>query len=133
MTKDVGDCAAEELQFWEIVSEDDSIALHKDAPVVIYDLEERTAGFGETIIRFAKKIPRSPVNNRLIDQLVGAGTSVGANYCEADDGVSKPDFKHRIGICRKEARETKFFLRMVAVAEPDLKSQAREIWRSTKV
>jgi len=78
MTKDVGDCAAEELQFWEIVSEDDSIALHKDAPVVIYDLEERTAGFGETIIRFAKKIPRSPVNNRLIDQLVGAGTSVGA-------------------------------------------------------
>lgn len=129
MTKDVGDCAAEELQFWEIVSEDDSIALHEDAPVVIYDLEERTARFGETIVRFAKKIPRSQVNNRLIDQLVGAGTSVGANYCEADDGVSKPDFKHRIGTCRKEARETKFFLRMVAVAEPDLKSEAREIWR----
>jgi four helix bundle protein len=129
MTKDVGDCAAEELQFWQIVSEDDSIALHEDAPVVIYDLEERTARFGETIIRFAKKIPRSQVNNRLIDQLVGAGTSVGANYCEADDGVSRPDFKHRIGTCRKEARETKFFLRMVAVAEPDLKSEAREIWR----
>ena len=129
MTKDVGDCAAEELQFWEIVSEDGSIALHEYAPVVVYDLEERTAGFGETIIRFAKKISRSPVNNRLIDQLVGAETSVGANYCEADDSVSKPDFKHRIGTCRKEARETKFFLRMVAVAEPDLKSEAREIWR----
>jgi four helix bundle protein len=129
MTKDAGDCTAEELQFWEIVSEDDSIALHEDAPVVIHDLEEWPARFGETIIRFAKKIPHRPVNNRLIDQLVGAGTSVGANYCEADDGVSKPDFKHRIGTCRKEARETKFFLRMVAAAEPDLKPEAREIWR----
>ena len=99
MTKVAGDCAAEELQFWEIVSEDDSMAIHEDAPVVIYDLEERTARFGETTIRFAKKIPHSPANNRLIDQLVGAGTSVGANYCEADDSVSKPDFKHRIGTC----------------------------------
>ena len=96
---------------------------------MIYDLEERTSRFGETIIRFAKKIPHRAVNNRLIDQWVGAGTSVGANYCEADDGVSKPDFKQRVGTCRKEARETKFFLRMVAVAEPDLKSEAREIWR----
>ena len=56
-----------------------------------YDLEERTALFGEAIIRFAKKIPRNPVNNRLIGQLVGAGTSVGANYCEADEGVSRKD------------------------------------------
>src|ERR1051325_2162582 len=59
---------------------------------VKYDLEERTARFGEDIIRFAKKIPQNPVNNRLIDQLVGAGTSIGANYCEADDAVSKKDF-----------------------------------------
>ncbi len=48
---------------------------------------------------------------------------------QPNDGVSKPDFKHRIGTCRKEARETKFFLRMVAVAEPKLKMEAREIWR----
>jgi hypothetical protein len=48
---------------------------------VKYDLEERTARFGEAIIRFAKKIPQNPVNNRLIDQLVGAGASVGANIC----------------------------------------------------
>src|SRR5437773_1670627 len=92
---------------------------------VKYDLEERTARFGEAIIRFAKKIPQNPVNNRLIDQLVGAGTSVGANYCEADDGVSRKDFKNTIGTCRKEARETKFFLRMVATAEPGLKPEAR--------
>jgi four helix bundle protein len=128
MTGKVADCSVQERAFWEIVPEDEALVLRDEAPRMVYDLEERTACFGEAVIRFAKRIPRSPVNDRLIDQLIGAGTSVGANYCEADDGVSKPDFKHRIGTCRKEARETKFFLRMVAVAEPDLKSEAREIW-----
>ena len=52
-----------------------------------FDLEERTALFGEAVIAFARKIPRDPVTQRLISQLVGAGTSVGANYCEADDAV----------------------------------------------
>jgi len=98
----------------------------------VYDLEERTALFGEAVIRFAKKIPQNAVNNRLIDQLVGAGTSVGANYCEADDGVSRKDFKNKIGTCKKEARETKFFLRMVASAEPDLKAEARVLWQEAK-
>ena len=126
---EVEDCSADELAFWGLEPPAEEMTLHDAAPALVYDLEERTACFGEMIIRFAKKIPRSPVNNRLIDQLVGAGTSIGANYCEADDGVSKPDFKHRIGTCRKEARETKFFLRMVVVAEPDLKLEAREIWR----
>lgn len=129
ITESLKDCSARELAFWEVVPVYDALALHEESPAMVYDLEERTACFGETIVRFAKKIPHSPVNNRLIDQLVGAGTSVGANYCEADDGVSRPDFKHRIGTCRKEAREAKFFLRMVAVAEPALKSEAREIRR----
>jgi four helix bundle protein len=97
-----------------------------------FDLEERTARFGEAIIRFAKRIPRGPGNNRLIDQLVGAGTSIGANYCEADDGVSRKDFKNKIGTCRKEARETKFFLRMVATAEEGLKDDARILWQEAK-
>jgi len=97
-----------------------------------FDLEERTAKFGESIIRFAKTIPFSPVNNRLIDQLVGAGTSVGANYCEANDGVSRKDFKHKISICRKEAKETRFFLRMIATAEPNLKAEARVLWQEAR-
>lgn len=97
-----------------------------------YDLEERTAQFGEAIIRFAKKIPQNPANNRLIGQLVGAGTSIGANYCEADDGVSRKDYKNRIGTCKKEAKETKFFLRMVAVAEETLKPEARVPWQEAK-
>jgi len=129
MTERLEECSVEELAFWGFIPGDEELVLRDEGPPLVYDLEERTARFGETIILFAKKIPWSPVNNRLIDQIVGAGTSVGANYCEADDGVSRPDFKHRIGTCRKEARETKFFLRMVAVAEPSLKPEAREIWR----
>jgi len=96
------------------------------------DLMERTAEFGEAVIRFCKKVPRSPENNRLIGQLVGAATSVGANYCEADDAVSGRDFAKSIGICRKESKETMFFLRMVAASEPALTEDARRLWREAK-
>ena len=98
----------------------------------VYDLEERTARFGEAIIDFAKTIPPGPLTNRIISQLVGAGTSVGANYVEADDAVSKKEFLNYIGTCRKEARETKHFLRMTVRAAPELKSQARELWIEAK-
>jgi four helix bundle protein len=97
-----------------------------------FDLEERTAKFGEAIIDLARKVPVGPVTNRLIDQLVGAGTSVGANYCEADDAVSKKDFRHRIAICKKEARETKFFIRMVVRAVPELREEAKVLWQEAK-
>ena len=97
-----------------------------------FDLEERTAKFGEAIIRFIKRIPHNAENNRLIGQLVGCGTSVGANYCEANEGVSKKDFKNTIGRCVKEAKETKFFLRMVATSEPNLADDARELYREAK-
>ena len=82
-----------------------------------FDLEERTAVFGERIVRFSKTIPRHPSNDRLINQVVGAGTSVGANYCEANDSLSKKDFRHSVSRCVKEAKETRFFLRMIAAAE----------------
>ena len=101
----------------------------QEKPERQYDLKERTARFGEAIIRFAKKIPRSPVSAPLITQLVKAGTSVGANYHEADDAVSRKDFRNKVGISRKEASESKFFLRMVAVSEPPLKEEARELWK----
>jgi len=97
-----------------------------------FDLEERTAQFGEALIRFCKKIPRGPENNRLIDQVIGCGTSVGANYCEANEGVSKKDFKYSVGRCVKEAKETKFFLRMIAASEPSLVSEARKLYREAK-
>lgn len=94
-----------------------------------FDLEERTAVFGERIVRFSKTIPRHPSNDRLINQIVGAGTSVGANYCEANDSLSKKDFRHSVSRCVKEAKETRFFLRMVAASEPSLAKEARELWR----
>jgi four helix bundle protein len=98
----------------------------------VYDLEERTARFGEAVIDFAKTIPQNPVTNRIIGQLVGAATSVGANYAEADDAVSKKEFLKNIGTCRKEARETKHFLRMVVRAVPESKPQARALWAEAR-
>jgi four helix bundle protein len=97
-----------------------------------FDLEERTAAFGEAIVRFSKKIPRHPANDRLISQIVGCGTAIGANYCEANEGVSKKDFRHRIGTCVKEAKETKYFLRMIVASEPQLPDQARKLYREAK-
>jgi four helix bundle protein len=98
----------------------------------VYDLEERTARFGEAVIDFANTIPQTPVTSRIITQLVGAGTSVGANYVEADDAVSKKEFLKNIGTCRKEARETKHFLRMAVRAVPALKPQAKKLWLEAK-
>lgn len=117
--------------WWEVVPETLVICDSTDS-AQRYDLAERTALFGEAVIRFAQRIPQSPVTNRLIDQLVGAGTSVGANYCEADEGVSRRDFMHRIGICKKEARETQFFLRMIVTAQPNLKTDARLVWKEAR-
>ena len=97
-----------------------------------YDLEERTAKFGEDVITFCKKVPRGPITDPLITQLVKCGTSTGANYCEADDAESKMDFRHKIGICKKESREAKHFLRMIAIAVPELKTDARILWQEAK-
>jgi four helix bundle protein len=114
---------------WGDESANDVLVFHDATP---RDLMERTAEFGEAIVRFSKKIPHTPENTRLISQLVGAGTSIGANYCEADDSVSGKDFKKSIGTCRKESKETMFFLRMVAISEESLKAEARALWREAK-
>lgn len=85
-----------------------------------YDLEERTSLFGEAVIIFLSKLPRNQTNNALISQLVRSATSVGANYMEADCAESKKDFCHKMVICKKEAKETTYWLRMVACANPGL-------------
>ncbi|HNR81521.1 MAG TPA: four helix bundle protein [Candidatus Pacearchaeota archaeon] len=94
-----------------------------------YNLEERTAVFGESIIGFAKTLPKDAIVFPLISQLVRSSTSVGANYMEADCAESKKDFRHKIGICKKEAKETTHWLRMMAKATPDKKNECREFWR----
>jgi len=97
-----------------------------------YDLEERTGRFGEDIVTFAKRIPVTLVTESLIPQLVRSGTSVGANYCEADNAGSKKEFRYRISICKRESRESKHWLRMIATAVPELKEEARKLWREAQ-
>ena len=97
-----------------------------------YDLQERTARFGENIIKFAKKIPENSITRPIIVQIVKSGTSVGANYCEADNAASKRDFKHKIGICKKEAREAMHWLKMTIVAVPTLSLEANILWAEAK-
>ena len=97
-----------------------------------FDLEERCSRFGESVIAFVKRIPINVVSIPLIDQLVRAATSVGANYGEADDAESKKDFKHKIGLCRKESKETKLWLRMIAASDLTLREEARILWQEAK-
>ncbi len=97
-----------------------------------FNLEERTAVFAERIIEFCLKLPIGPVSSTIITQLVAAGTRIGANYCEADEAESKKDFRHKIAIYRKEAKETKYWLRMIAKAVPTRKVDARELWSEAK-
>jgi four helix bundle protein len=104
----------------------------QESPKTRYDLEERTAKFGESVIMFAKTLPTTVVTQSLVSQLVRVATSVVANYCEADDAESKKDFRHKLGICKKEARETKHWLRMITTACPDTKVEARKLWQEAK-
>ncbi len=94
-----------------------------------FDLAERTARFGEAVIRFCGGIRRNAISSPLISQLVRAGTSIGSNYCEADEAGSKKEFKYRISVCCRESRETKYQLRMVVAAAPDKAEQARVLWK----
>lgn len=95
----------------------------------IFNLEDRTATFGENIITFVQKLPKTIVTTPIISQLVRSATSIGANYAEADDAESKRDFGHKIGITKKEARETKHWLRMLMTALPEHKEQIRTLWQ----
>lgn len=86
---------------------------------MVYDLEERTAKFAEGVIVLVKSLQKSPVNSRLISQVVGSSGSIAANYCEAIEGESKKDFAHKIGIAKKEIKETRLWLRLLAQAHPE--------------
>jgi four helix bundle protein len=119
-----------EASFWDEAVE--STVREEPEAKRVYDLEEPTARFGEAVIDFAKSIPQNPVTNRIITQLIGAGMSVGGNYVEADDAVSKKEFLKSIGTCKKETREAKHFLRMTTRAVPHLRPDARKLWLEAK-
>ena len=94
-----------------------------------FDLEERLAKFAERIIDLAKKLPKNEINQRLVPQAVGASGSSGANYCEACEAESKKDFRHKIGIVKKELRESKHWLRLIARANDNQAEECRDIWK----
>ena len=75
-----------------------------------FDLEERTTEFARKVIRLCKKLPRNPINDRLVGQVVGSSGSIGANYREANDALGKKDFIHSLKIARREAKETSHWL-----------------------
>ena len=97
-----------------------------------YDLEERTSKFGERVIHFVKGIETTHITKPILTQLIKSATSIGANYCEADNAESRDDFKHKMSISKKEAKETMHWLRMVACAAPTHKDAARELWKEAK-
>lgn len=94
-----------------------------------YDLEERTAKFGEKVILFVQELQRNSINNTLISQFIRSSTSIGANYMEANQASSKKDFKNKISICRKESNETKHWLRMISVANKEKSKECRILWK----
>ena len=87
-----------------------------------YDLKKRTTEFGKAVIRFRMPLARGPINNRLIDQVIGASGSIGANYREANDSLGKKDFTQRLKIARREAKESQHWLELLGEANQDRKT-----------
>ncbi len=97
-----------------------------------FDLAERTALFAEQVIRLARDMKGDHVTRPLISQLIRAATSAGANYCEAVEAGSTKEFRYRISVCKREARETQYWLRLIAVAVPDSKETGRTLWKEAR-
>ena len=94
-----------------------------------YDLEERTAIFGENIISFIQELDKNDINRPLINQIIRSATSIGANYMEANQASSKKDFRNKVRTCGKEANETKYWLKMIAKSSPNKKDVCTELWK----
>lgn len=95
----------------------------------VFDLEKRTTEFAKAVIRFCKRLPRNPMNDRMTGQVVGSAGSVGANYREANDALGKKDFVHRLKISRKESKETIHWLELIHEANFNVASDITELIR----
>lgn len=97
-----------------------------------YDLEERTSKFAEDVIVLCRSINKNIITVPIIDQLLRAATSIGANYFEANGASSKKDFKNKICISKKEARETQYWLRLLAKANERSAEDCRKLWKESQ-
>ncbi|MCD5383613.1 four helix bundle protein [candidate division WOR-3 bacterium] len=96
-----------------------------------YDLEERTLEFGKRIIHLSKALPKNTINFKLIDQIIRSGTSIGANYREANETETKKDFRYRIRVCRKEGKETIYWLNLIIEANLAFKERIEPLLQET--
>jgi four helix bundle protein len=99
-----------------------------------YDLEKRTIEFSGKLIVFCKSCSKDIVTIPLINQLIRSGTSIGANYREANGASSRKDFQNKIFICKKESKETLYWLELIGQAINDEKSKekCRYLWQEAK-
>jgi four helix bundle protein len=97
-----------------------------------FDLEDRTARFSEKTIDFLKKLPQDIITRPLISQLIRSATSVGANYCEANEANSKRDFINKIAISKKEIKETRYWLRIISHTLPDTKEEIGNLFQEAQ-
>ncbi len=97
-----------------------------------YDLEERTAKFGEAVIESCKSLRLTIVSKPIITQFVRSATSIGANYMEANSASSKKDFQNKIFICKKESQETKHWLRMLSKCYPERNDEIGRLWKEAQ-
>jgi four helix bundle protein len=101
----------------------------------VFDLEERTAVFAERVREFCMKLPRNFANNEYIPQLLRSGSSPGANYIEANLSIGDKDFNMKIKTCRREAKESAYWLRLIVTDGSDsmeneklnLRQEAKEL------
>lgn len=94
-----------------------------------YDLEERVVSFSEKLILLCKMFSLTVISKPLIDQLIRSGTSIGANYMEANACSSRKDFINKVNIARKESKETLYWFRLLAVQFPEKKESLRLLWK----
>lgn len=88
-----------------------------------YDLEERTFKFAKDVILFTNLLPKTTANAEIIKQVIRSSGSVGANYIEANESLGKKDFAMRIKICRKESKETIYWLKLVETNSDSLETK----------
>lgn len=92
-----------------------------------YDLEERTLLFAKEVIGFSNQLPKTLANVEILKQVIRSSGSVGANYIEANEALSKKDFVMRIKICRKESKETRYWLRLLELGSDGLEEKRQSL------
>ena len=90
-----------------------------------YDLEERTSKFTKDMTKFVKKVPQNLVNNAILSQVIRSSGSIRANYIEANEALSQKDFIMRIKICRKESKETAYWLDALDLEKEEIKDECK--------